>query len=407
MMAHDPFDPEWARSLENAVLRKMNEVWFRARLVGGDRIPAEGPVILAANHSGNAFPYDGIALDSLLWARDGMSDEAKMRTVYEPELSLVWWMRPFGIDNFWRRGGGVDMTFDNFDRLLERGDRVLYFPEGVPGIGKGFNKRYQLRQFRTSFLLLAARHNVPVIPIYIINAEWLHPFGYVFRPLDQLMQRVFKVPFLPLPLGIAAIILPWIWFLAFPARLTFVVGEPIDIAATLHEVGIDSLEHPDRNALRRAADLIRAEMQHALDGHVAKYGERPYDVRSLLPALWKARRDLAEVLPLGWPAAFLRHERNCVRPPARNALHAFVRDLDLAGFYLPFGWPLLSMARALRRPPCGHRGVPRDELLRQEGAYLWQLAQEPLPPRADTEQPLSSRGAERKRSDEGSALSAL
>ena len=165
-------------------------------------------MILAANHSGNAFPHDGIVLDAALWCRDGMRPSLKFRTVYEPELTQVWWMRPFGIDDFWRRGGGVDMTFDNFERLIERGERVLYFPEGVPGIGKGFNRRYQLQPFKTSFVLLAGRHRVPVYPVYAINAEWVHPFGYCFPPLDRLMQRVFHVPFLPLPIGLLACVIP-------------------------------------------------------------------------------------------------------------------------------------------------------------------------------------------------------
>ena len=380
--ARDPFEPEWCRSLERTVLRPMNEVWFRTQLIGGERIPKTGPVILAANHSGNAFPYDGIALDALLWQRDGMREEAKVRTVYEPELSLVWWMRPFGIDDFWRRGGGVDMTFDNFDTLLGRGDRVLYFPEGVPGIGKGFNRRYRLRQFRTSFLLLSARHKAPVVPIYIINAEWLHPFGYVVPLLDRLMQRVFHVPFLPIPLGLLAIVFPWIWYLAFPARLVLVVGEPIDIEGVLRAEGITCFDQPNRAALRRAAQRVRAQMQQALDGHVAQHGTRPYDVRSLVPALWRARRALHRVVPLFWPATFLRHERDRHRPKARNFVHAIVRDLDLAGFFLPFGWPLLSIARAFRRPPYGYRGVSRAERARRQGTYLWRLACSPLPDRA-------------------------
>ena len=377
----DPLETDWGRSLEAAVLRPMNEVWFRARVVGAERIRSTGPLILAANHSGNAFPYDAIALDSLLWQRDGMRDEAKLRSLYEPALSSVWWMRPFGIDNFWRRGGGVDMTFDNFDQMLARGDRLLYFPEGVPGIGKGFNKRYQLRKFRTSFLLLAARHHAPVVPIYIVNAEWLHPFGYVFPPLDRLMQRVFHVPFLPLPLGLAAIVFPWIWYLAFPSQLTFVVGEPIEVEGILHDEGISVFDDPDRAALSRAAHRVRLAMQLALNGYVEEYGKRPYDVRSLIPALWRARRMLHRAVPLGWPVTFLRHERNRRRPAARNWMHAFVRDLDLAGFYLPLGWPLLSIARALRKPPCGYRGLSAHEASERQGSYLWKLEESPLPSR--------------------------
>lgn len=377
----DPFDSEWARSLERKVLAPLTDGWFRAEIVGADRIPARGPLILASNHSGNAFPYDGIVLDAMLWRRDGMRDEAKIRTSYEYQLSLHWWLRPFGIADFWRRGGGVDMTFDNFDRLLTRGDRVLYFPEGVPGIGKGFNRRYQLQRFSTSFVLLAARHRTPVIPIHIINAEWVHPFGYTFRPLDWLMARLFGVPFLPLPIGLLAIVFPWIWYLAFPARLVFVVGEPLDVEAALRAEGIADGDHPSRTQLRRAADRIRHQMQRELDACVATHGRTRYGFRSLARALRAARPHRLRLTPLGWPLAFVQHERDRHRPPARSRLRALLRDWDLIAYYLPFGWPLLSLARAVRRPPYGLRGVSRRARRTAEGQYLWRLADRPLPGR--------------------------
>ena len=379
--ADDPFDPEWSREMVRRVLGPVIDSYFRARVVGAERIPKGGPLILAANHSGNAFPYDGMVLDALLWEHDGLRPDAKLRTVYEHELSLTWWMRPFGLANFWRRGGGVDMTFDNFDRLLARGDRVLYFPEGVPGIGKGFNRRYQLQRFRTSFLLLAARHGAPVLPVHIVNGEWLHPFGYTFRWLDRVFQRLFRVPFLPLPLGILAIVFPWIWYLAFPARLVFAVGTPIDARALLREEGVADLDHPPRELLQRAAERVRARMQRELDACVAEHGQARYGPRSLLGALRAARGRLARVLPTGWPVAFIRQERDRARPPARSRLHAVLRDLDLAAFYLPFGWPLLTLARRLRRPPYGYRGLTRQQQDVAEGQYLWRLSERPLPSR--------------------------
>ena len=379
-VAADPCDPEWIRALERDLLGPMIDRYFRARVVGHERIPTEGPAILASNHSGNAFPYDGIALGALLWRLDGMRDRALLRTVYEHQLSLAWWMRPFGIADFWRRGGGVDMTFDNFDRLLARGDRVLYFPEGVPGIGKGFSRRYQLQRFHTSFVLLAGRRRVPVVPVYVVNGEWLHPFGYTFRPIDRVMQRVFGVPFLPLPIGLLAIVFPWMWYLVFPARLVFVVGEPLDVAGALRDEGITDLEQPDRDALHRAADRLRAAMQRGLRASVAAHGRPRYGLRSLLRAL--RGHGAARLLPTGWPVAFLTHERDRHRAPARGRLHALLRDWDLVGFYLPFGWPLLSLARALRRPPYGHRGVARAAVVAAEGEFVWRLAERPLPPRA-------------------------
>jgi len=375
--AHDPFDAEWARSLENDVLAPLIDDYFRASIEGAERIPATGPVILAANHSGNAFPYDGIVLDSLLWRRDRMRTEGKFRTVYEHELSLVWWMRPFGIRDFWRRGGGVDMTYDNFSRLLARGDRVLYFPEGVPGIGKGFDHRYELQHFHTSFMQLAARQHVPVLPIYCVNGEWLHPFGYTFGLLDRLMQRVFHVPFLPLPIGFLGIVFPWIWYLAFPARLRFVVGEPLDIERALHAAGVSDLDKAPRAALVDAARHLRAEMQRGLDAAVARHGSSRYAIGDLLRAIRRSTTSVIRIVPLGWPVAFLRHERDRARPPARSRLHAWLRDWDLIGFYLPFGWPLLSLTRTLRRPPYGRRGLDPSP----DDRSIWRLAERPLPPR--------------------------
>jgi len=375
----DPFDPDYCRALERGPLGAIVEHYFRARLLGAERIPREGPVILAANHSGNAFPHDGIVLDALLWRRDGLVVNRKFRSLYEHDLTLVWWMRPFGLDNFWRRGGGVDMTFDNFARLLERRERVLYFPEGVPGIGKGFNRRYQLQQFKTSFVLLAARYNAPIYPVYCINAEWVHPFGYVFPPLDRFMQRVFHVPFLPLPVGLLAVIFPWMWYLAFPANMIFVVGERVDVRALLWEQGVRDFERPERPPLNRVAGMVRRLMQTELTEMVKRYGSPRYD----FPALWQHLRAAGarawRVLPVGWPIAYIRQDRDRSRPAARSRLHALLRDWDLLFFYIPLGWPLLSLARALRRPPCGYRGVSRKEARRMRGDYLWRLSEHPLP----------------------------
>ena len=97
-------------------------------------------------------------------------------------------------------------------------------------------------------------------------------------------------------------------------------------------------------------------MQAELSELVAIHGRRPCDG----PHLWKE-------IKAGWgsslgPAVGLAarlhpRARDLERPPARNGLHPILRDWDLIGFYLPFGWPLLSLARIFRRPPYGYRGL--------------------------------------------------
>ncbi len=55
---YEPFDPRFVRGLIEGVLAPIIDMYFRPRLIGADRIPADGPLLLAANHSGNASPYE-------------------------------------------------------------------------------------------------------------------------------------------------------------------------------------------------------------------------------------------------------------------------------------------------------------------------------------------------------------
>ena len=380
-MQRDPLDPAWCRSFVDEVFGPLLESYYRPRLIHQDRIPRDGPAVLAANHSGNAFPFDAMVLDVLLWMRCADTWSEKVRTTFEPELALRWWMRPFGIPDFWRRGGGVDAIFENIDALLHRGDRIVVYPEGVQGIGKGFHRRYRLQTFHTGSITLAARHRCPFVPIHVINGEWIVPLQYTIRPLDRLMDRLFRVPFLPLPGGLLAMAWPWVWWLSLPARLVYVVGTPIDVAGMAHEMGIPDPDRAGHDAFVPLAERIRSLMQADLDRCVQKYGRAPYHGRSLRRTLGRNVRRTVGVLPTGWAVRWLRHERDRGRPPARGRLHAVARDLDLAAFYVPLGWPLLSLIRTLRRPPYGWRGVPRAQRREIEGQYVWRLADRPLPER--------------------------
>lgn len=383
MGTYEPLDVGYLTEMMRGPLGSVVDSYFRPRLIGAERLPRRGPLILAVNHSGTAFPYDAMVLDTVLWRHDDFEPHLKFRSMYEKQLAMRWWMRPFGLDNFWRKAGAVDQTFDNFDRLLARGDRVIYYPEGVPGIGKGFQHRYQLQEFKTSFVILAARWNAPVFPVSIVNAEWVMPFNFTWRPLDRLVKRLFGVPFLPLPLGaILPLVLPFTWYMAFPARLVMHVGEPIDIRQRFRRHGIIDFANVDRGAAKAVAEEVRREMQAGLTRRVKRHGRWPYHLRGLRRHLWKARRHLSMVLPFGWTPAFVRYDRDMRRPPARNWLHSVARDWDLVGFYLPLGWPLLSLARRLRRPPCGYRGLSPEERRQREGAFYWNLKERPLPPRA-------------------------
>jgi hypothetical protein len=209
------------------------------------------------------------------------------------------------------------------------------------------------------------------------------PFHVTIPWLDWGMQRVFRVPFLPLPLGILACLWPFLWFaFVLPARLTYVVGEPLDLRAIGAAAGVRDVTEPTREEATRIAALVQERMQRELTEHVATYGQRVYDFRSLWRHLRRAPKLFSRVLPTGWPLGFHRIDRDRHRPPARNALHAALRDWDLFLYYVPLGWPLLTLARRLRKPPYGYRGMTRDAAREKRGERVWRLCERPLPPRA-------------------------
>jgi 1-acyl-sn-glycerol-3-phosphate acyltransferase len=377
---HDPIDWDFIRGVESGFLGDILDYWFRAKIIGAEKIAQHGPLIVAPNHSGNAFPHDAVILDGLLWRHAGRTKAAKFRSVYTPQLAAVWWMRPYGIDNWWRKGGGVDMTFGNYDRLLERGDRVIYYPEGVPGIGKGFLKRYQLQHFHSSFVVLADKHAAPIYPVAVVNAEWVNPTSVTFPWLNDLFRRVAGLPFFPVPTVFLAALFPFVFYLAFPCQMTFVVGDPIDVRALLREEAADP-DAPDRDAILRVAERIRALSQQRLNAAVAEHGKKPWDVRGLFREMRKIRGRIFRTTPLGWPYAFLQFARDRERAPARNFVHRWLRDLDVWFYYLPLGWLGIALMRVLRKPPYGYRGLTRQQRIEREGAFRWTLETNPLPPR--------------------------
>ena len=78
---HDPLDERFYGDVIRDLGDPIFQAWFRPVLFGEERLPAQGPVVLAANHSGNNFPYDAMVLDTLLWHAERGTGRAKIRTV--------------------------------------------------------------------------------------------------------------------------------------------------------------------------------------------------------------------------------------------------------------------------------------------------------------------------------------
>ena len=204
---------EWVKPL----FQFLYQVYFRVELEGVNNIPAKGPVILVANHSGT-LPYDG-AMTHI-----GVYNEHKNKRTVKFLVDSFAWNIPM-LGGVLERLGGVIASFDSAEKLLRRNQVVMLFPEGVGGIGKTFDERYKLRPFtKTGFVRLAIKSKATIVPMAIVGAEEIHPVVHKYETLGKL----FGLPYIPItptfpwlgPLGLVP--LPSKWKISFlkPIKIT-------------------------------------------------------------------------------------------------------------------------------------------------------------------------------------------
>jgi 1-acyl-sn-glycerol-3-phosphate acyltransferase len=304
------FDIQYLRTL-NAELVPYLNLYFRPEFVGFDEMPdrkeTSAPVIFACNHSGFAFPWDAIVFGSELFHKHQYEMSRLIRPLSAPMLSGSSLMNPYLITDIWKRCGAVDATGFNFETLMRHADsHVLIYPEGVPGIGKGFNRRYQLQKFSTSFIHMALKHKATIHGISCVNGEWINPFGYASKRLNRLMNKI-GVPYLPIALQTPLLLLqPWLFYYALPAKLIFVRGREINPSEFTGGKAYEDLTEFD---IRRVRDQVQEIMQQELNEAVEKYGRHPYRLRELGRNLVKNFHRLPYWTPIGWPALFTEFDR--------------------------------------------------------------------------------------------------
>jgi 1-acyl-sn-glycerol-3-phosphate acyltransferase len=195
--------------------------YFRVRTVGIENVPAEGRVLLVANHSGQ-LPFDAAMLAvALLVDKDPPRAARALVERWVPRLPFV--------STFYARLGQVVGTPENCRRLLAAGEALMVFPEGVRGLNKPFGERYQLKDFGTGFLRLALETGSPIVPVGIVGAEEQSP---AVANLST-VARLLGMPALPLTLtGVVPIPLPTRYHILFGEPLRF-EGSPDDEDAVL------------------------------------------------------------------------------------------------------------------------------------------------------------------------------
>lgn len=305
------FDMNFVRALNREFfVDLMGKAYFRPEFIGFEervkRNNPDHPVILASNHSGMAFPWDAMVFGALYYHRFGYDPKNTLRPLAAPMLSQTPIMHPFIMLDAWKVAGGIDATYLNFETMMHYPNgELLYYPEGVPGIGKGFNRKYQLQRIASSFIRMSLKYKTDVVFYSTINAEYVVPFMYSIGWIDRLFQKA-GIPFMPMgPLTILLLLQPWTFYLAFPVKMRFVEGSRIS-PSEMTDKPFEELTEADIEEIR---NKVHALMQADLTAAKEKYGKKPYDWGSFFKEMGKNLKDFPYNLPLGWPFVFAEFER--------------------------------------------------------------------------------------------------
>ena len=212
------FDPGFRQRVEPA-FRFLHDRYWRVEVSGARNVPANGPVLLIANHSG-AVPFDGAMIVTALQ----LHCRRALRFLYDRFVDNL---PP--VATFYRKVGGAVASRDSAAALLRQGDPVLLFPEGVAGVAKPFTDRYRLRSFSAGFVRIALSMDVPIVPVAVVGAEEIYPVVGRAEGLGKLLGMPYLplTPFFPFLGLLGALPLPTKWFIRFgkPIRLSPVDGE--------------------------------------------------------------------------------------------------------------------------------------------------------------------------------------
>jgi 1-acyl-sn-glycerol-3-phosphate acyltransferase len=210
--------------------------YFRAETHGIEKVP-DGRVLLICNHAGQ-LPFDGAMLSMALLL------EAEPPRLARP-MAEYWVSRLPFISSMATRTGALVGTRENCVHMLQRGECVMVFPEGVRGMNKLFSERYKLQRFGQGFLRLALETDTPIVPVGLVGSEEQQPGLFNLKRVAQAlgMPALPITPTFPLlgPLGL----------LPLPVKYRFYFGDPLEFEGDHHD---------EDHVIQEKVDVVKASI---------------------------------------------------------------------------------------------------------------------------------------------------
>jgi 1-acyl-sn-glycerol-3-phosphate acyltransferase len=149
-------EPDFAYELVRAALTPVALLLYRTRAYGTENVPAQGPVLLTANHFSQMDHFFAGA-----YLRRKLRFMAKSQLFGPPVLT---WLFTHGGVFPVRRGARDDEAFKTVEAIFDRGGSVLVYAEG------GRSRTGGLGEPRPGIGRIALETGVPVVPVAIFGS---------------------------------------------------------------------------------------------------------------------------------------------------------------------------------------------------------------------------------------------
>ncbi len=227
--------------------RFLRNVYWRVESEGLENIPKSGSAIIAPNHRG-FMPFDGVVHRSLVFEARGR----QIRFLVIPSLFKF----PF-LSDFLIKQGGVVASQQNAGRLVERGELVGIFPEGISGAFRMYKGAYELGQFgRDAFAKMAIEHQIPVIPAAVVGHVEIFPI--LGKMHISSLMRLTGWPFIPITPTFPLVPLP------LPTKWHIRYLEPIPVSPLTRE------DASSRRKVKEFSAHVRDVLQTSINDMLAR-----------------------------------------------------------------------------------------------------------------------------------------
>ena len=231
------------KSLE--IIYPFYKYYFKTRVFGKENIQ-DKQYMVVSNHSGQ------IAIDGLLIGT-AFAMETESPRILRAMVERFFTNLPF-INKWASECGAVLGDRENCQNLLERGESLLIFPEGVRGVAKSTPDYYHVQEFTRGFYRMAINSNVEIIPVAVVGAEETFPYVYQAKWL----AKKIGLPALPISAN----------YLPLPSPVDIYIGEPIKVSKELSTLDTDHDIDP-------YIDEIEITIQSMIDEGLKKRREMP------------------------------------------------------------------------------------------------------------------------------------